>query len=249
MSLYYTECDKAFFNKLIDLGFKNPTDVQSKWAFISIDILSKQITDADSRSDFFPNVRKLAYITNEDLLRLILQQNIMNKKIAIKVATPEISKIIQEFLFTKGFKWGNGKSFVGAVYPNYILTNCAVIGPNNLGECNNVNWITEHEHVIYDASTQFGAIIDLFNKPPKPVIKVKNDAGDEYEAVFDKGYVKFGYAKITNAIFATLNASFEIIGKSSIPGDSKEIEQIKIGHRLFTPAVIKQIVKHPDFNK
>ncbi len=211
--------------------------------FIVVDVSEKRIINGDSRPEFFPLNRGLPHISNQNLLNLIQNKNTMNQKIAIKVGTPALSEIVQQFLFTKGFRWPIlGENKVINVKEKYL--NLGAGGGKDITHCS--YHFKPEEYPLYDAATDFGKIVDLFNEPPKPVIKVKNDAGNEYEAKFSKDGVTFGCAFIDNQLFINCDA-FCKGGK--LKPNSKYVEQIKIGRGLFTPEIIAQIVKHPDFAK
>lgn len=175
--------------------------------------------------------------------KLIKENKYMNnKKIAIKVGNnQELSRIVQEFLFSKGYEWLTGRNIIG--------TSCPYIHLDYFKEKQLAHGPLDSNYVEYDAATQFGEIITLLSEPPKPVIKIKSYVGTEYEADFTQnpGYVTFGCAKIAKKAFIELKkVLFDI--KIDL-GDSKIVEQIKIGRGLFSPADIKAIVEHPDFNK
>lgn len=170
-------------------------------------------------------------------------QTMSNKKIAIKVGNnQELSRIVQEFLFSKGFYWIKGEKDYENWPEQYGSKGCIIFESDSKSL---YHGRAKDDFKIYDAATQFGEIIALFSEPPKPVIKIKNEAGQEYEADFQKnpGYVTFGCAKIDTKTFSVLNETLN----TKVAPDSKSVEQIKIGRGIFTPADIKAIVEHPDF--
>jgi hypothetical protein len=81
----------------------------------------------------------------------------MKNKIAIKVETPELSRIVQEFLFSKGFGWGLGNNTIMNEKASYLHLNYR-----------NKNRITHCEgHMgrqVLSAATQFGEIISVVKK-------------------------------------------------------------------------------------
>lgn len=248
---YYTECNKEFYDKLVKkYKFSCHFEWDNNYKAINIDFGNKIIGGADSGGiEFYKSheyIRKETYISNENLINLLENNNkkevTMNKKIAIKVGeSNELHEIIQRFLFSKGYEWqcGIGKNIQGR------LNGCIYIhigdsepdklsqGPSNCG------------YETYDAATQMGEIIALFNEPPVPEIIVENDSGEKFKAEFFAEYVKFGCAKIDNVVFSSLNSVMD----TKIGPDSKGVTYIQIGRGKFSPDLIKQIVEHPHFGK
>lgn len=175
----------------------------------------------------------------------------MNKKFVIKVSTQELSRVVQEFLLSKGYCWSGpwGKTVVEKpvadcgeeTYIRADASGCLYYG--SLG-----SWPST-EYKILDAATQFGEIVTLFNEPIPCVINVKDVSGNTYDADFTKhkGCVTFGCASIKCATFTNLNAAYKNSKDDS--GNYKEITSITIGKGVFTPEIIRQIVEHPDFDK
>jgi hypothetical protein len=170
-----------------------------------------------------------------------------NKKIAIKVGdNKHLRQVVLDVLHSKGFKWYGTAVFS---YMMDVHKEKLAFAVNHYDD-NDITYAPIDSDVFrnylkFDAATEFGAFIDAISEPAKTIIKIKNDAGGEYEADFVKnpGYVTFGCAKISNIIFSTLNETLN----TKIEPDSKFIEQIKIGRGLFSPGDIERIVEHPDF--
>jgi len=171
-------------------------------------------------------------------------------RVAIKVGnSQELSKIVQEFLFTKGYGWysHDQKVFNSDPVKGYKDESSICIAyssPMKL-EYSSSDFYSKRGVPIYCAATQFGEIIKLFEVPPVPKITVKNDSGTDYVAKFQKDRVIFGCAEIANEVFTQLNECLA----AKIPPYSKGVTSLTIGRGVFTPQVIKDIVGHPHFNK
>jgi len=162
-------------------------------------------------------------------------------RIAIKVGnSQDLSKIVQEFLFSKGYVWRYGKAEISSTTNKYLCLNYSF--PKTISHSSNDLGLK-----TYDAATQFGEIIKLFETPPVPEIKVKNDSGNEYKARFEKDRVVFGCAEIANVVFTELVKAFD--ADFPMPSYSKLITSINIGKGVFTPKIIREIVAHPHFGE
>lgn len=244
--LRWTECNWEFWNLLLKNGFKTDNLLgHESVKSIRFNLTNKIILGWASCSQAHTKHYEYKYISNKDLIEKLdeSKQSMNNKKIAIKVGNnQELSRIVQEFLFSKGFWWLKGEKDYKNWPEQYNSNGCIIF---ESGSKSLHHGRERSEFKVYDAATQFGEIITLLSEPPKPVIKIKNDAGQEYEADFKEnpGYVTFGCAKIATKTFAALNETLN----TKVAPDSKAVEQIKIGRGLFTPADIEAIIKHPDF--
>lgn len=230
---YYTENNKEIqeflFNHTEYQWFahgKALSNMRGKYIFLWDDTNNLSWSDETNQT-------KNIYISNEDLIKKFTPMNTtpLTKKIVIKIGeSPELSRIVQEFLFSKGFRWRDNENAIlyqgtSSYGPEYSIA-LNFYGNNDLtrGEVNYFMSLNRG-YSSYDASTQFGEIIKLFEIPPVPKIKIKNTAGTEYEAKFTKDSVTFGCATIDNFLFTNIKQIFS----KTIRNNTKPVTSINIG--------------------
>jgi len=167
-----------------------------------------------------------------------------SKKIAVRIGKDEVLGNIIHDLFVKM----NGV----AAKPTIVATSIKNWGDQTLLACCPYGsgaeisaGATAHGYDVLNGATDMGKIIAYLSQPEE--IKVKNDHGDEYTAVFGKHTVQFGCATIDNEVFEIAHKLFSLkcASSSKIPDQTG----IRIGRALFSPELIKSIVNHPHFGK
>jgi len=168
----------------------------------------------------------------------------MSKQIAIKIGnSQELSKVIQDLLFSKGYAWPTGNTnFEDGVVRTYGDRSIITLNDGKRLLYGSQGSVSADEFEFISAGTEFGKLIKALETPPVPVIKVKNTNGDEYTADFGVNDVVFGCATISNELLRFLNSAPKSFGR-------KSVTSVNIGAGVFPAETIKAIVEHPHFGK
>jgi hypothetical protein len=262
IKVHSEEINDSLWADLVKLGYRT-SDKPYFWeeheTYIWVDINKEdQLQSADNNGSCWFINWDYKFDTETDLDKIYTfyginkeksNKTMTNKKIAIKVGANEhLCQVVLNVLYSKGFKWcGKGKEpdlFDMNLYVGQLAFAVNCYGKNDI-TFGPIDSNVYKRFLKFDAATEFGAFLNALNEPAKPVIKIRNDNGLEYEADFVKnpGYVTFGCAKISTNVFSVLYDALN----AKIAPYSKGVEQIKIGRGLFAPVDIENIVKHPDF--
>lgn len=138
----------------------------------------------------------------------------MNKNIIVNVHNSEfLSKMIQEFAFSKGYTWPGPKNKL--VYDEYPINNYGREGAAILlGDDKIMRYcpfayfrgeIAYRNDIFIDANTELGKLWDLFKEPEYEIPEING-----YKAEYKKGssIVKFGCAEIPLGMLYNLIAEW-----------------------------------------
>jgi hypothetical protein len=96
----------------------------------------------------------------------------MNKQIEIYVETPELSEVVQKYLFTKGYSWRCG-SWAQNTYAKYLQINA---DGDNAITYNSSNYVHNNFNpVFFNAATEFGKLVDFLSQPEFIEVEINNN--------------------------------------------------------------------------
>jgi len=118
------------------------------------------------------------------------QPTMRTESVCIQVDNQEIAKIIWDFLLNKGYKPVSEEPFANALN-KYIWVNGLISGREYTDKITCADWCGLNDRKKFNASTEFGAILDFFSKEPAPPSSIET----KFAHIHSNGTVVF---KITS---------------------------------------------------